>query len=80
MTNPRSAMTATGGLDVKVNVPNDRAAAIKGSLVEKSCDLFPGSQREGAVSGVDADAVGEEELNRGASSVVGIGYGETGSN
>ena len=55
-----------------------RAAAIKGSLVEKWCDLFPGPQREGAVSGVDAIAVGEEEGDRGGR-VVGIGHGDAGS-
>ena len=72
MTNPRSAMTATGRSAVKVKVPSHRAAAIKGSLVQESCDLFPGPQRESAVSGVDAIAVGEEERDRGGR-VVGVG-------
>ena len=48
---------------------------LKGSLVQKSCHLFPGPQREGAVSGVDAVAVGEEERDRGGA-VVGIGHGD----
>ena len=63
---------------MKVKVPLDRAAAVKGTFVEKSCDLFPGPQREGAVSGVDAVAVGEEERDRGGG-VVGVGQGEAGS-
>ena len=56
----------------------DRAAAVKGPFVQESCYLFPGSQREGAVSEVDAFGVGEEEGDRGGS-VVGIGQGEAGS-
>ena len=55
-----------------------RVAAVKGSLVEESCYLFPGSKRQGAVAGVDAGAVGKEEGDRGGS-VVRIGHGEAGS-
>ena len=78
LTNPRSAMTATGRLAVKVNVPSIALPPLKGSFVQESCDLFPGPQREGAVSGVDAVAVGEEEGDRGGR-VVGVGQGEAGS-
>ena len=55
-----------------------RAAAIKRLLVQESRDLFPGSQREGVVSGVDAARIREKERDRDIA-VVRIGNSETGS-
>ena len=67
--------------DRQVGAEGERAphcvASVKRILVQKSCDLFPGPQRERAVSRVDALAIGEEEPDRGGG-VVGIGYGDPG--